>query len=650
MCGITGIWYRSPTDPAQLVRQVRLMNDTLTHRGPDDEGVWSDGESGVALGNRRLAVLDVSSAGHQPMISRCGRYVIVYNGEFYNFVAVRKELEGTGKCFRSNTDTEVILEGCAHWGVRSMVERMNGMFAFVIWDRTVRTLTLVRDRLGIKPLYYGWCGNTFLFGSELKALCAYPDFSYEVDRNSLALFVRHGYIPAPHSIYKGIYKLPPAHILELNGDDESPILVPYWSATEIVERGLTQPFAGSDIEAVEYLDTLLRDAVRLRMIADVPLGAFLSGGVDSSTVVALMQAQSTQPVKTFTIGFEEKRFDEAQYAKRVARHLGTDHTELYVTPGDAQSVIPELASIYDEPFSDFSQVPTFLVSKLTRQHVTVSLSGDGGDELYGGYENYAVIQNLCKRLRYVPHALRVLAAKAIQAISPAQWGTLFRHAKACSPSSVEGSLIGDKLHKLSDLLTKSTPEAMYHQLISHCESPNDLVIGACEPPTAFTDDIHWARVREPIEHMMYLDLVTYLPDDILTKVDRASMAVSLEARVPMLDHRLVEFAWQLPLSLKIRDGRRKWLLRQVLYRYVPPEIMNRPKMGFSMPIHEWLRGPLRDWAESLLEESRLIREGFFHPKQVRQKWSEHLSGERNWKYLMWDVLMFQAWQERWLKK
>jgi len=617
------------------------MNDTLAHRGPDDEGVWSDGESGVALGNRRLAVLDVSPAGHQPMISRCGRYVIVYNGEFYNFGTVRKELEAAGRRFRSNTDTEVILEGCAHLGVRPMIERMNGMFAFAIWDRTARTLTLVRDRLGIKPLYYGWCRGTFLFGSELKALCAYPDFSYEIDRNSLALFVRHGYIPAPYSIYQGIYKLPPAHILEFDGGNASPKLVPYWSAKETVEHGLTHPVAADETEAIERLDSLLRDAVRLRMIADVPLGAFLSGGVDSSMVVALMQAQSTQPIKTFTIGFEEKRFNEAQYAKRVARHLGTDHTELYVTPGDAQSVIPELASIYDEPFSDFSQVPTFLVSKLTRQHVTVSLSGDGGDELYGGYENYAVIQSLYKRVRYVPHALRVLAAKAIQAISPAQWDRVFR---------LKGRLIGDKLHKLSALLTESTPEAMFHQLVSHCESPNDLVIGACEPSSVFADATQWTKVGELMEHMMYLDLVTYLPDDILTKVDRASMAVSLEARIPMLDHRLVEFVWQLPLSLKIRNGRRKWLLREVLHRYIPPEIMNRPKMGFSMPIHEWLRGPLRDWAESLLEESRLTREGFFHPKQVRQKWSEHLSGERNWKYLMWDVLMFQAWQERWLKK
>jgi asparagine synthase (glutamine-hydrolysing) len=526
---------------------------------------------------------------------------------------------------------------------------MNGMFAFAIWDRTAHTLALVRDRLGIKPLYYGWCGSTFLFGSELKALCAYPGFSREVDRNSLALFVRHGYIPAPHSIYEGIYKLPPAHILEFDGGNASPRLVPYWSAKEIVERGLTHPVAASDSEAIERLDSLLRESVRVRMIADVPLGAFLSGGVDSSTVVALMQAQSAQPVRTFTIGFEEKGFDEAQYAKRVARHLGTEHTELCVTPREAQAVIPKLASMYDEPFSDFSQVPTFLVSKLTRQHVTVSLSGDGGDELYAGYENYAVIQSLYKRIRYVPYALRALGAKAIQAISPAHWDALFRLSKAWSASSVEGSLIGDKLHKLSTLLAKSAPEAMFHQLVSHCVSPNDLVIGACEPPTVFTDALQWTKVGELMEHMMYLDLVTYLPDDILTKVDRASMAVSLEARVPMLDHQVVEFAWQLPLSLKNRDGQRKWLLREVLHRYVPAEIMNRPKMGFSMPIHEWLRGPLRDWAESLLEESRLTREGFFHPKQVRQKWSEHLRGERNWKYLMWDVLMFQAWQERWLK-
>jgi asparagine synthase (glutamine-hydrolysing) len=623
------------------------MAEQMAHRGPDDAVEWVDASSGLALGFRRLAIVDLSPAGRQPMHSASGRYVIIFNGEVYNFRAVRAELEGRGHRFRGGSDTEVLLTAIEVWGLADAIRRFVGMFAFALWDRQERSLHLVRDRLGIKPLYYGWGDGTFLFGSELKALAAHPAFRPQIDRDALALFMRHGYVPAPYAIYRGVWKLPPGSILTLRSrDDRDALPAPFWSAREVVEDAVAEPFSGSEQEATSQLDELLREAVALRMIADVPLGAFLSGGIDSSTVVALMQAQSGQPVKTFTIGFHEGEYDEARHAAAVARHLGTDHTELTVTPEEARTVIPLLPTMFDEPFADSSQIPTYLVSQLARRHVTVSLSGDGGDELFGGYNRYFWGRSIWRRIGWAPLAVRALSTRALTALSPADWDRQFARLAPLLPPSLRQRTAGDKLHKLAGVLEVDSPEQLYWGLVSQWKE-TDLVIDGREPPTALTDRARWAALPDFTQRMMFLDLISYLPDDILAKVDRASMAVSLEARVPLLDHRVVAFAASLPLSLKIRDGQGKWLLRQVLYRYVPRELIERPKMGFGVPIDSWLRGPLREWAEELLDERRLRDEGFFQPQPIRLKWQEHLSGERNWQYQLWNVLQFQAWLECW---
>ena len=624
---------------------ISRMTDTLVHRGPDDGGVWEDRCAGVALGNRRLAIVDLSPEGHQPMRSADERYVLAFNGEIYNFPALRAELEQRGHRFRGHSDTEVMLAAFTEWGLENALGRFNGMFAFALWDREERVLHLARDRFGEKPLYYGWMGGALLFGSELKAMKTHPRFRGEVSRDALALYMRHNYVPAPYSIYEGVHKLPPGTRMTVDeaGDASEPI--PYWSAREIAERGVAEPFEGSDADAVEALNALLRESVALRMVADVPLGAFLSGGIDSSTIVALMQAQSERPVKTFSIGFHEEDYSEAKHAKEVARHLGTDHTELYLTPEEAMAVIPRLPALYDEPFSDSSQIPTHLVSELARQHVTVSLSGDGGDELFGGYKRYALGRDLWKRIGWAPPAGRHAAGRAISAIPVETLNKrLSRFSRLAGRYGRTGD-VGDKLHKLAGVLSVDRPEEMYHGLVSHWKEPASVVPGANEPPTVLTDPALWADVGSFTERMMYLDSVSYLPDDILAKVDRASMGVSLEARVPMLDHRLYEFAWGLPLSMKVRGGEGKWVLRRVLDKYVPPELTERPKMGFGVPIGAWLRGPLREWAEDLLSEGRLREEGFFDPLPIREKWSEHLSGQRNWQAHLWDVLMFEAWLE-----
>ncbi len=646
MCGIVGIRDESGVDARAA---VEAMTATLVHRGPDDSGVWVDAAAGVALGHRRLSILDLSSAGHQPMSSHCGRYVIVFNGEIYNHVDIRKELEASDPAvrWRGHSDTEVMLAAFEHWGVEAALARFNGMFAFALWDRREHVLHLARDRFGEKPLYYGWMGDTFLFGSELKALKAHPAWRGEIDRGAVALYMRYSYIPAPYSIYRGIRKLLPAHVLSIplaNGKRETPQSRAYWSAKAVAEAGVRQPFTGNEAEAVESLDVLLRDAVALRTEADVPLGAFLSGGIDSSTVVALMQAQSVRPVRTFSIGFFEAGYNEAEHAKAVAKHLGTEHTELYVTAAEAMAVIPQLPEIYDEPFADSSQIPTFLVSQMTRQHVTVALSGDGGDELFGGYNRYLWGRDIWRKLGWMPKSARVAMAHGLAALSPQGWDRIFAIMEPVLPRRLRARLPGDKLHKLAGILACSSPEEMYRGLVSHWD-PVSVVLGASEPPTALTDHAQCADVPDFTQRMMFLDLVSYLPDDILAKVDRASMAVSLEARVPLLDHRVAEFAWTLPLVMKIRDGQGKWLLRQVLYKYVPKELIERPKMGFGMPIDAWLRGPLREWAENLLDESRLKKEGFFNPGAVHEKWNEHLNGGRNWAYHLWNVLMFQTWLE-----
>jgi len=647
MCGIAGFVDLNGqlTEP---VNKLQRMIGTLVHRGPDDQGFWFDQQVGVGLGHQRLSIIDLSPQGHQPMASHSGRYVIAYNGEVYNFDALRTELESLGSGFRGRSDTEVMLAAIEAWGLERAVSRFVGMFAFVLWDHESRQLHLVRDRLGIKPLYYGYVNGAFVFGSELKALRAYPGFAQDIDRGALALLLRHGYVPVPYSIYQGVQKLLPGHILTLplsrRGCETYKILA-YWSAKEVAEQGSAAPFIGTAEEAVEQLDNLLREAVGLRMVADVPLGAFLSGGIDSSTVVALMQTQSTQPVKTFSIGFNEANYNEAQYAKAVAKHLGTDHTELYVTPEEAMAVIPLLPTLYDEPFSDSSQIPTFLVSQLARKYVTVALSGDGGDELFYGYNRYSMVSRRWQQIGWIPHRVRVALAGLLMGASPETWGKALDALIPKTSKKLRIQYLRDKVHNLADVLCIDGPDALYRRWVSQWREPTVAVLGAEEPTTVFTNPSRQAKLSQFSERMMFLDLVSYMPDDILTKVDRASMGVSLEARVPMLDHRVVELAWQLPLGMKIRNGQQKWLLRQVLYRYVLKSLIERPKMGFSVPIDAWLCGPLRDWAEALLDENRLRTEGYFAPAVIQQKWREHIEGKRRWHHQLWDVLMFQAWLE-----
>jgi asparagine synthase (glutamine-hydrolysing) len=645
MCGVSGLLAPSGTSTAEALGAIAArMTGTLLHRGPDAGDVWVDAPAGIAIGHRRLAIIDLSPQGLQPMHSSCGRYVISFNGEVYNFRALRRELEPLGHAFRGHSDTEVMLAAIRQWGVEGAVRRFIGMFAFSLWDREDRRLSLVRDRLGIKPLYYGWVGETLLFGSELKAIVAHPAFRARINRNALAAFMRHNYVPSPLTIYDGFWKLPPGSILHLTQGAQRPSPVAYWSAREVACRGLADPLEGSPDEAVDLLERLLRDAVRLRMESDVPLGAFLSGGIDSSTVVALMQAQSSQPVKTFTIGFHEVGYDEATHATAVAKQLGTDHTELYVKASDALELIPRIPEWFDEPFADSSQLPTYLVSKMTRRHVTVSLSGDGGDELFAGYDRYFWTQAIWKVIGRVPVAWRSRLAGALGRISPES----IDRVTSLLPAPMPTRVTGDRYAKMTHTLRLDSIDAVYRRLQSHWENPETLVLGATEPRGALWDPTVAAELPDFIPRAQFLDTVTYLPDDILTKVDRASMAVSLEARVPLLDHRVVELAWRMPLSLKVRRGRGKWILRQVLHRYVPDHLVERPKMGFGVPIDSWLRGPLRGWAEDLLDESRLRSNGFLDAAIVRTAWREHLSGHRNRHYQLWNVLMFQAWKARWM--
>ncbi len=644
MCGFTG--YLSFATQSNATDMLEKMGNAIAHRGPDDSGVWFDADAGVGLSHRRLSILDLSPAGHQPMHSESGRYVIVFNGEIYNHNEIRKELERlSARQWAGHSDTEVMLASVEEWGLKEAVNRFTGMFAIALWDRKECVLSIVRDRLGEKPLYYGWIGNTFVFASELKALRAHPLWRGEINRDAIALLMRHNYIPAPYSIYKGICKLLPGTIAKIGVGDKNIVPEPYWSAKEFAEFGITHPFVGGKAKAIEQLDSLLRDAIAKQMVADVPLGAFLSGGIDSSTVVALMQAQNNRPVKTFTIGFNESGYNEAEDAKKVARHLGTDHTELYISPQEAMAVIPKLPTIYDEPFSDSSQIPTFIVSQMARRHVTVSLSGDAGDELFGGYNRYFQGRQIWNKVRNIPLPLRSLAAKIITSVSPQRLDRIAEAFSSVMPAELKAGRAGDKLHKLAEIIDKDSPEALYKELVSHWKSPSSVVLDSNEPPTVISDRGQWADLDDFTLRMMYLDTMTYLPDDILVKVDRAAMGVSLETRVPFLDHNVVEFAWRLPLSLKVRNGQRKWILRQVLYKYVPSELIERPKMGFGVPIDTWLRGPLRDWVEELLNENRLRQEGFFEPTLIRKKWVEHLSGKRNWQYHLWDVLMFQSWLE-----
>lgn len=638
MCGFAGVYGRPSSED-----NLRRMGLAIAYRGPDDSGIWIDPEAALGFVHRRLSIVDLSPAGHQPMASACERYIIAFNGEIYNHSDLRQSLEHPN--WRGHSDTETLLAAIATWGLEAALKQCVGMFAFALWDRKTKCLTLARDRLGEKPLYYGWQGDVFLFGSELKALKSHPAFRAEIDHDALTLFLRHNAIPAPYSIYQGIHKLPPGTFLQLHAGKRDAQPVAYWSAQMAAEAGQRNLFRGNDADAGAELERLLGQAVKGQMVADVPLGAFLSGGIDSSTVVALMQAQSARPVKTFTIGFNEADYNEADHAHAVARYLGTEHTELYVTPQDAMDVIPSLSAIYDEPFADSSQIPTCLVSRLARQHVTVCLSGDGGDELFGGYNRYFWARNLWRKLGWMPRPLRAAVAGVLTTVPPASWNTAFQKLEQWLPARLRYANPGDKLHKVAEILAVRSPEEIYLGLVSHWRQPVQLVPGSNEPRTLLTDPAHRVDLPDFEHRMMYLDTVTYLPDDILTKVDRAAMSVSLETRVPLLDHRLVEFAWTLPLDMKIRHGQGKWLLRQVLYRHVPQSLMERPKMGFGVPIDQWLRGPLKTWAAALIEPARLTREGIFDPAPIQRKWLEHQAGVRNWSYYLWDVLMFQAWRE-----
>ncbi|WP_027778026.1 asparagine synthase (glutamine-hydrolyzing) [Paraburkholderia caledonica] len=643
MCGIAGFFGGSPLAGQNDEALAAAMAHRIVYRGPDDGGVWCDSEARIGLGHRRLAIVDLSAAGHQPMVSGSGRYVIAFNGEIYNHLDLREQLgEWT---WRGHSDTETLLAGFDRWGVRQAVERCVGMFAFAVWDKAERTLTLGRDRLGEKPLYYGWQGEgsqrSFLFGSELQALRAHPAFAGEIDRGALSLFLRHAYVPAPYSIYQGIAKLEPGSLLTVSLRQPTPAFETYWSAVSVARNGQANLFAGSPDEAVSELERLAKQAVGRQMMADVPLGAFLSGGVDSSTIVALMQIQSSSPVKTFTIGFEEKDYNEAEHAKAVARHLGTEHTELYVSAAQAMDVIPRLPHLYCEPFADSSQIPTYLVSQLARQHVTVSLSGDAGDELFAGYNRYQITSSLWRKLERLPTSARDVAARGITALSPVAWDRISHWL----PGGTRYATFGDKLHKGAGVLASRTVDELYLGLVSHLRDPAAWVLDGSEPPTYLTGLRPSLDGLDGVGRMMALDAITYLPDDILAKVDRAAMGVSLETRVPFLDHQLVEFAWSLPIAYKLRDGQTKWPLRQMLYRHVPRELIERPKMGFGIPLHQWLRGPLREWAEELLGETRLMSEGYFNASLVRQKWNEHMSGQKNWASHLWTVLMFQAWRE-----
>jgi asparagine synthase (glutamine-hydrolysing) len=635
MCGIAGYWQQSSQfSQEQSYGILTAMTDALVPRGPDSSGVWFDLASGIAFGHRRLAIVDLSPAGAQPMLSAQGRYAIVFNGEIYNFGELRSQLSQLGHVFRGHSDTEVMLAAISEWGITAAVSRFIGMFAFALWDIQERVLHLCRDRLGEKPLYYGWAGDTLLFGSELKSLLPHPQWQGQIDRDALALFVRNGYIPAPYSIYQGIGKLPPGTIVSLStSQPQIAKPVPYWDLQTAIANGINNPFQGNDREGIAHLDKLLRATVSAQMVADVPLGAFLSGGIDSSTVVALMQAQSTRPIKTFSIGFTEQKYNEAIYAKAVAAHLGTEHTELYVTPKDAIEVIPLLPHLYDEPFADSSQIPTYLLSKLTRQHVTVSLSGDGGDELFGGYSRYFSGLAMWQKIQWLPVEIRQVFAKLMLSVPIDRVIT-----------QLQRTQLRFRVHLLANFLASKQALDFYAQTISMWREPTRIVLQSKEPENILSHPPDWLKQLDFTSQMMSVDTLTYLTDDVLVKVDRASMGVSLESRVPLLDRRIVEFAWQLPSSMKIRDGQGKWLLRQVLYQYVPQALIDRPKMGFGVPIDLWLRDELRDWAEALLAEERLHREGFFDVRAVRQQWSDHLAGY-NRCYSLWNILMFQAWLE-----
>jgi len=640
VCGICGFLDgRGLVTPEQFDRTIGSMADSLASRGPDGSGSWIDLGAGVAFGHRRLAILDLSSAGSQPMISGDGKLVITFNGEIYNFKEIRAELKVAGCSFRGESDTEVLLEACRVWGVNAAVPRLNGIFAFALWNRAERTLNLVRDHVGVKPLYWGQHGNFFMFASQIKALRAIPGWIPEIHSDALEAFLQLGYVPGSVAIYRDIYKLLPGSILTWKFGTTASV-VKYWDFQSVAQSGLSNQLPVGTEEATSQLENVLRCAVKDQMVSDVPLGAFLSGGIDSSTVVALMQVQSSTRVKTFSIGFNERDLNEAEHAKAVARHLGTDHTEFYCEPRHALEIIPDLPEWFDEPFADPSQIPTYLLSAMSRREVTVALTGDGGDELFAGYTRYLQTNSLYRATRWIPHLFRHLGGAALKSVQPLRWNAL---ANALAPA-IKFNNVGHKMHKLGDLLDYKSADDLCR--MRGTEGYEPIVLGA-KRANYFADFVNVPRNVDPISRLQIMESLSWLPEDVLAKVDRASMAVGLEARVPLLDRRVVEFAWRLPVAFKVRHNTGKWLLRKVLHRHVPPQLVEREKMGFGVPVGDWIRGPLRDWAEELLDQRKMRDDGILDPTIVHRRWAEHLSGARNWQNVLWHILMFQAWYRRW---
>ena len=650
MCGFAGLYDPSASSTGEeLGRQVRAMAATLAHRGPDDDGVWADPAAGIALGHRRLAVLELSDAGAQPMGSPDGRWVLAYNGEGYNHRELRSRLAAAGSSFRGTSDTEVLLAAIACWGIDRALDACEGMFAFALFDRRTRELHLARDRFGEKPLYYGWLGDRLAVASELKALRALPGAALTLDREAAAHLLRRNCVPAPGSIYREVRKLAPGHVVTLGPGARAGSLPdprPYWSAVDAVAAARARPLGASAGDLADLLEETLSAAVAARMVADVPVGAFLSGGIDSSTIVALMRQHAAQPVRTFTIGFADRSFDESAEAAAVAAHLGTDHTCVEVTDEEAAATVARLPTVWDEPFADSSQLPTLLVSAVARQHVTVSLSGDGGDELFAGYNRHAWLDRLWRRAGRIPSGLRRPVAVGAGHVPPSFIDAAGRLAGALHPS-LRVRTPSTKVAKVAKVLSAAGPEDAYRALVSHWDDAEQVVLGV-GPRTPLVADGSWPDVGGLTEQMLLLDLVTYLPDDILVKVDRAAMAASLETRVPFLDRSVLDLAWRLPLDVKLHDGQTKWILRQVLYRHVPPELVDRPKMGFGLPVGAWLRTRLRPWAEALLDERRLAAQGIVDPVPVRRAWALHLAGRQDLGYELWDVLMLQAWLDEWM--
>jgi asparagine synthase (glutamine-hydrolysing) len=643
VCGFAGILAEQQT-LAVRPDLLHAMGDSIVHRGPDDQGIYTSADNQLGFVHRRLAILDLSAAGHQPMASVDERYVIAFNGEIYNHLILRRELEQQVGCqWRGHSDTETLLEGIRVWGLEHTIKRCVGMFAFALWDSTERELTLVRDRAGEKPLYYGFCNGVFLFGSELKALKAHPAFDARINVAALALMLRHKYVPAPHTIYQQLFKLAPGAMLSISANalHEGAKSRQYWSFASAAKSAQTDKFSGSEQDGLTAIERQLKLAVSEQMLADVPLGAFLSGGTDSSLIAALMQAQSAQPVRTFTVGFNQAEYNEAEHAKAVAAHLGTDHTEIYVGEQDALNIVPKLATMYDEPFGDSSQIPTHLIAREARKHVTVALSGDAGDELFAGYTRYFRAQSFAQRLAPMPMAL----FRALQLCQPLFHADIWQQLDKLFGQQHSG-LVSNGVARMAELSQLRNFSGIYRHMVSDWKAPTQLLNGINEPDTLLSTADTVDGVTAQFDWMMLADCQTYLPDDVLVKVDRAAMAASLETRVPMLDHRVIELALRMPLEYKVRDGSGKWALKQILYKYVPRQLLDRPKTGFGVPTDHWLRGPLKDWAEALLDEHKLTQQGLFNVKQVRKYWREHQSGARNWQYPLWNLLMFQSWLEQ----